>query len=297
MDNLLIPPSPELTTEEIQRFSSYAKQLGKAQSAPILRQQNGQDISRKKGHGIELREIRPYVSTDDVRHMDWRVTARTGTPHTRVYTEDVEHRTFIICSFSKDAYFGTETTFISTRLTQIAALIGWRSYITRDPLSMLTCQEQSYELTNIVRDWQTWGQGLAYLTKIDNRACSNLYFNLPNHLLVKGSNIVILSDQMFVSEKSRAILTQLAKHNRVHWLSLEDANTFSIPDGIYQFSHQKKAIEINTAHRKEAKQRYLEQFQKHHQLLVSLGIPKLSFNVNESPIAIVKTLLNMGALH
>ncbi len=47
--------------------------------------------SRKKGRGMEFAEVRPYMIGDDVRNMDWKITARTGKPHTKLYREERDH--------------------------------------------------------------------------------------------------------------------------------------------------------------------------------------------------------------
>ena len=51
--------------------------------------QPGETLSTLKGQGIEFEDIRPYLPGDDLRHVDWRVVARTGMPHTRRYREDL----------------------------------------------------------------------------------------------------------------------------------------------------------------------------------------------------------------
>lgn len=297
MDTVLIPTSPELTESDIQLLSGYAKQLGKARSLPRKAVRSGQNLSKKKGHGIELQEVRPYVASDEVRHMDWRVTARTGTPHTRVYTEDMEHRTCIICNLSKDAYFGTQTTFISSRLVQIAALIGWRHYQLRNPLGMITSVGHDTEVIPTITNWQAWSERLASLTQIINRPYGKASFSMPNQLKLKGTNVLILSDQLQIDDINRARLARLAQHNRVHWVSLEDTNTFLIPDGVYQFNSQNTTQQISQANRDIAQQRYLEQESHHQKLLSSIGITKLTFSVNDSPVSLVKTLLSMGVVH
>ena len=99
MDTVLIPTSPELTESDIQLLSGYAKQLGKARSLPRKAVRSGQNLSKKKGHGIELQEVRPYVASDEVRHMDWRVTARTGKPHTKLYHQEQEYSVYFVVDY------------------------------------------------------------------------------------------------------------------------------------------------------------------------------------------------------
>lgn len=78
-----------------------------------------------RGRGLEFEEVRGYVAGDDVRNIDWRVTARTGAPHIKLYSEERE-RSVIVCIDRNDSMrFGTRGTFKSVQAARLAALIGW----------------------------------------------------------------------------------------------------------------------------------------------------------------------------
>jgi uncharacterized protein (DUF58 family) len=78
-----------------------------------------------RGRGLEFEEVRAYAPGDDVRNIDWRVTARTGRPHLKLYSEDRE-RSVLVCIDRNDSMrFGTRVTFKSIQAARAAALIGW----------------------------------------------------------------------------------------------------------------------------------------------------------------------------
>lgn len=78
-----------------------------------------------RGKGLEFEEVREYTPGDDVRNIDWRVTARTGTPHLKLYAEERE-RSVLICTDVNDSMrFGTRGTFKSIQAARAAALLGW----------------------------------------------------------------------------------------------------------------------------------------------------------------------------
>ncbi|MCB1590878.1 MAG: DUF58 domain-containing protein [Alphaproteobacteria bacterium] len=78
-----------------------------------------------RGRGLEFEEVREYVAGDDVRNIDWRVTARTGLPHIKLFSEERE-RSVIVCIDRNDSMrFGTRVTFKSVQAAKVAALIGW----------------------------------------------------------------------------------------------------------------------------------------------------------------------------
>ncbi|SBS30212.1 hypothetical protein MAQ5080_01603 [Marinomonas aquimarina] len=298
MNELIIPPSPELSSEQILALGGYAKALGQARNMPRSHLLAGNLQSKKKGHGLELHEIRPYAISDEARHIDWRVTARTGEAHTRIYTEDSEHRTLVVLSLSTDAYFGTQTTFISTRLAQLAALISWRCYAQREPVG-LAVHAGTAQLTPIIRDWQQFGQQLAESTLIEQREQCSPVFSLPHLAHLRGYSVIVLSDQLSVADNSQAAFAQLAQHNRVHWLAVDDPNTFQLPDGEYLFAHRSgsKAIQVNTQQKQQAQSRHQQQRQRLDEYLSGLGILHLTFSVDDSPVAIARELLLRGVIH
>ena len=85
----------------------------------------GQYQSRFRGRGMDYAESRQYQPGDDVRNIDWRVTARTGDVHTKMYIEERERPVFIMVDFSPSLFFGTRGTFKSVLAAEAASLIAW----------------------------------------------------------------------------------------------------------------------------------------------------------------------------
>ncbi len=86
---------------------------------------SGDHRSPFRGRGLEFEEVRAYVPGDDVRNIDWRVTARTGSPHLKLFTEERE-RSIIICTdVNNTMRFGTRATFKSVQAARAASLLGW----------------------------------------------------------------------------------------------------------------------------------------------------------------------------
>ena len=91
------------------------------------RQASGDYASPFRGQGLAFHEVREYRFGDDIRSIDWRVTARTDKPHVKVFTEERE-RTVILCIDANAAMrFGTRGTFKSVQAARAAALLGWQA--------------------------------------------------------------------------------------------------------------------------------------------------------------------------
>ncbi|RUO65697.1 Protein of unknown function DUF58 [Pseudidiomarina planktonica] len=88
---------------------------------------SGGILSKQKGRGMEFDEVRHYQPGDDIRAIDWRVTARTGSTHTKLYREEQERPVFIVTDLSASMLFGTELLFKSVQAAHLAAALAWRA--------------------------------------------------------------------------------------------------------------------------------------------------------------------------
>lgn len=78
-----------------------------------------------RGAGINFEEVREYREGDDIRNMDWKVTARTNAPHLKVYREERERSVVLCVDKGPHMAFGTRGTFKNVQAARAAALIGW----------------------------------------------------------------------------------------------------------------------------------------------------------------------------
>ena len=80
--------------------------------------------SKLRGRGVDFDQVRIYQAGDDVRTIDWRVTARTQEPHTKMFHEERERPIFILAEQSRRLFFGSGQMFKSVLAAQAASLIG-----------------------------------------------------------------------------------------------------------------------------------------------------------------------------
>lgn len=86
---------------------------------------SGAQTSRFRGRGMDFDEVRHYQAGDEIRRMDWRVTARTGKPHTKLYREERERPVYIVIDYNPSMYFGTKVAFKSVIAAQAGAYTAW----------------------------------------------------------------------------------------------------------------------------------------------------------------------------
>ena len=105
---------------------------------------SGGHLSPYKGRGVEFDESRLYQPGDDLRTIDWRVTARTGKPHTKVFREERNRPVFVWLDLRRPMLFATRGAYKGVRAAEIAALIAWSAVANGDRLGGLVFTETEH---------------------------------------------------------------------------------------------------------------------------------------------------------
>ncbi len=93
--------------------------------------------SAQRGHGMAYAESREYVAGDDARHIDWRVTARTGRAHTKTFQAERERLSLIVADTAPALYFGTRQRFKSVQAARAGAIGAWAAIADGDRIAAL----------------------------------------------------------------------------------------------------------------------------------------------------------------
>lgn len=240
---------------------------------------SGAHVSKLRGRGMEFDEVRLYQPGDDVGSIDWKVTARKGKTHVKLYREERERPVLIALDYRKAMFFATQGALKSVVATKIAALLAWHGVQHGDRLGgLLFADEEHVEIKPMrgrkgvlsflhhcthAKAWQKTqpeAVDLLSMEKVTRRL---------RHVAKHGSLIYILSDFRGLSQQSIADLSQLARHNDVVLISVLDALEKSFPaSGAYPvFDGQ----DYFTVHANPAfQQRMQAQYQAHQQQLNDL---------------------------
>lgn len=98
---------------------------------------NGSVKTRYRGRGMEFAEVRPYQAGDDIRTIDWRVTARVQSPYTKLFQEEHERPVFLLVDQRAPMFFGSREQFKSVFAAKLAATIGWIGQANNDRVGAL----------------------------------------------------------------------------------------------------------------------------------------------------------------
>ncbi len=98
---------------------------------------SGEYHSAFKGRGMSFSEVRSYQYGDDVRNIDWNVTARTGEPHVKIFEEERELTVMLLIDMSRSAYFGTVNQFKQGIITEICAVLSFSAIQNNDKVGVI----------------------------------------------------------------------------------------------------------------------------------------------------------------
>lgn len=219
--------------------------------------------SRFRGRGVDFLESRNYLPGDDIRNMDWRVTARTGKAHTKVFQEERERPVLIVLDASPSLYFGTRQRLKSVAAGQMAAAIAWAAIRRGDRVGgFLFAPGRHRELRPAggrrgamrmiqgLVDWLVPGQ----LESVETEPMS-VALERVRHTVRPGSLVVIISDFFRMDEDCNRHLSRLRQHNDVIGCQVLDAAEYRLPEGRYPISDGEQATLLDMGQR-ESRSRY-----------------------------------------
>jgi uncharacterized protein (DUF58 family) len=134
------------TVDDLAALEPIACDLTFLRKAPVRRLLAGRHESRMRGRGLSFEELRNYLPGDDIRTIDWRVTARTGQPFVRVYDEEKDRPALIIVDQRINMFFGSRRSMKSVVAAEAAALCAWRVMALGDRVGGLVFGDAEQEI-------------------------------------------------------------------------------------------------------------------------------------------------------
>jgi uncharacterized protein (DUF58 family) len=277
-----------------QRFAARALDLPGARRATGAHA--GPHASRFRGRGVDYQESRAYQPGDDIRNIDWRVTARSGRPHTKLFQEERERSVLLVADQGPSMRFGTRRCFKSVQAARAAALLAWVATRGGDrvgavgfgsgidaevrpgggPRGALRCLRALVEWDAQARHVaETAEGGLAQALDRTRR------------LARPGSFSVIFSDGFSADDSVAAPLSKLAQHGDVAVVQLADPLELAAPPpGRYavQADGARRLFEFGAPARDEA---WADAFRRRRAALAlacrRFGVPVLTLSTADDP--------------
>jgi uncharacterized protein (DUF58 family) len=204
---------------------------------------------------MEYAESREYAQGDDARHIDWRLTARSGKPHTKLFQAERERLTLLVADTAPSLYFGTRTRFKSVQAARAGAIAAWTAVRDGDRIAALRGSMKEapvppaagprgalHVLDALVR-WYSAPPG--------NDAGLGVALDHARRLLRPGSRLIVLADPASVAAIPAQRWPALTAHNEVILLLLVDALERQPPQAALPFAvggeGQRARIELDLA--------------------------------------------------
>ena len=208
---------------------------------PIHSLLSGTRASRLRGRGLNFEEIRAYLPGDDIRNIDWKVTARIGKPHTRVYTEERDRPALLLVDQRLNMFFGSTTSTKSVTAAEAAAVSAWRVLSVGDRPGALVFNDSTIES---VRPHRSETRVLELLNVVleKNRALSvdagiepnagqlNEVLRFANGQATHDYLVCLISDLNGADDETARLMTRLAEHNDVMVLFVYDPLETELPE-------------------------------------------------------------------
>ena len=242
-----------VSLSELIALRGEARRLDIAPRCKVLATRSGGHLSRFRGRGMEFDESRVYQPGDDVRNMDWRVTARAGRPHVKLFREERERPLWLLVDLGPSMRFGTRVAFKSVVAARAASLLAWAAADKSDRVGGLVFDETRHfeqrpvartrgllPLLNALSGEPLPGKtgGHAGIT----RAADHLV-----QLVRPGSLVFVLSDFADVTRERSAWLAQLGQANEVVLVHVRDPmEEIAPPPGLYPVTNGSRRGVLDT---------------------------------------------------
>ena len=228
---------------ELLALRATAQELNLHARRPVLARLQGAHRSAQRGRGLEFEEVRRYTPGDDARNIDWRVTARRGQTHTKLFREERERPVWLLADLHNGLYFGSRHQLKSSLLLRSAALLGWVAAMDGDRLGALI--SDSKDQLHIFRPRAREAGVLPVLEAliesqprqpgVSDKGSLNTLLTTLKPLLQPGSLVLILSDFSGLDAETETLLASLALHCdcRLLWL-MDPLERTGLPTGHYR---------------------------------------------------------------
>lgn len=226
---------------------------------------SGEYHSAFKGRGMSFSEVRAYQYGDDVRNIDWNVTARTGDPHIKIYEEERELTLMLVVDVSQSVFFGTVDQFKHEVITEICAVLAFSATQNNDKVGLLLFSE---DVELFIPPKKGRGHILRIIRELIYHKPKGTRTNLAtplrylNNVIKKRSIAFVLSD--FICEDYEEALRIAAKRHDVIGLMLHDRREKELPDaGLLSVADRETGeLKLIDTSYQPLRHRYSERFEK-----------------------------------
>ncbi len=226
----------------LRRMERQAKRLNFLPRQPPQSVLKGRHASRLRGRGLNFEELRGYLPGDDVRTIDWKVTARTGTAHVRVFTEERDRPALIMVDQRMSMYFGSVLNMKSVTAAETAALAAFRSLDQGGRVGGVVFTDDGVAEIRPGRSRRAVDALLTAIATANARlhaeasTTAPMPLNRPLEAVARIARrdhlVLVISDFDDIDDRTRQLIGGLRRHNDVVLCLVTDPTAREIPESL-----------------------------------------------------------------
>ena len=293
-----LPKGHKVSAERLIEGRHVAKSININAQSKALALLAGRRKIRQRGRGVDFEEVRLYAPGDDVRSIDWRVTARSGDPHTKLFQEDREQPIVLLVDLRSPMWFGSKNCFKTVLASHIASVLAWAGLdagervggiaMTNSGLVEIKPQRSKRSVLRLLRLMEsapspsaspdedapdTWSVALSQLKSLSR----------PGARLMLISDFTDLLSETTVEKTFRDIVS----HRQVVCFKITDPLDAELPpSGRYALTDGSKQIKIDTSMQR-LRSAYKDDFEKSQAAVIDYlrryQIPLVPVDTSENP--------------
>jgi uncharacterized protein (DUF58 family) len=305
-----LSPGADITTDNLVSLRQLASLLPIHKQKKVLNELAGIHTSNLRGRGVDFSEVRSYQAGDDIRAMDWRVTARNQKPHIKVFHEERERPIMIVCDLRANMFFGTQHAFKAVLAADIASLFSWSALNNGDRIGALLFdnnrevdirpkpgrKQVMHVLHELAQFNQDQTKAEPQLEMVREQRLADMLRH-ARRVIRPGSTVYFISDWQGFDQDCERQLHQITKHNDVVGINIFDAFEENIlPLGSYPLTDGQQKLQLECyskaqglKHQEAFQQRQLELKQK----TLKLGMPLINLQAQQDIIAKLRAGLGL----
>jgi len=258
-----MPPQEGIAPTLQELVGLRALALGRREARRGRHGVSGHALSPMRGRGMEYAESREYAIGDDARHIDWRLTARSGRPHTKLFQAERERLTLIVADTAPMLYFGTRVRFKSVQAARAGAIAAWAALRDGDRVAALRGSQKEAPIPpaggprgalRVLDALVRW-----YAKPPEDDAGLIVALDHAARVLRPGSRLVVLADPSSIAAIDPHRWPAFALHHDTTVLLLVDPLERDPPKAALPFATSEHRVELDLASAAQ-RQRWRQEF-------------------------------------
>ena len=303
-------PRIHVSLAHLRQLEGQARGLNFLPKQPSASALNGRHASRLRGRGLNFEEMRDYVPGDDIRSIDWKATARTGSPHVRVFTEERDRPALLVVDQRMSMFFGSILNMKSVSAAEAAAIAAFRILGAGDRVGGIVFDDDDqvefkpkrsrravYALLDAIARFNSGLNADRVAGKARNTL--NDVLHSAARLAHHDHLVIVMSDFAGVDENTHRHLSRIAKHNDLILMHVRDpaaADIASNAKAVLGDSRQQAEVDLASESTKAALKSFSDQrLQKIMAWQTAINLSVVPLSAGEETLPQIRRLLASAA--